>query len=96
MALDTELSGLQTTYLKMDIEGAEAASLNGGAELIRRQAPVLAISAYHRQDDIWNLPLLIQSINPNYSFFLRPHLLEGFDLVCYAIPNERLLRNGCP
>ncbi len=96
VTLDTELSGLRTTYLKMDIEGAEAASLNGGAELIRRQTPVLAISAYHRQDDIWNLPLLIQSINPNYSFFLRPHLLEGFDLVCYAIPNERLLCNGCP
>lgn len=93
VALDTELSVFHATYLKMDIEGAEAASLNGGAELIRLQAPVLAISAYHRQDDIWNLPLLIQSINPDYSFFLRPHLLEGFDLVCYAIPNERLLCN---
>jgi len=91
VALDSELSGLHTTYLKMDIEGAEAASLNGAAQLIRQQTPVLAISAYHRQNDIWNIPLLIQSINPNYSFFLRPHLLEGFDLVCYAIPHERLL-----
>jgi FkbM family methyltransferase len=91
VALDHE--GIPTTYLKMDIEGAEAASLNGAAQTIRQHSPVLAISAYHRQNDIWNIPLLIQSINPNYSFFLRPHLLEGFDLVCYGIPHDRLIRN---
>jgi FkbM family methyltransferase len=91
VALDNELSGIRPTYLKMDIEGAEAASLQGAAHLIRQHTPLLAISAYHCQNDIWNIPLLIQSINANYSFFLRPHLLEGFDLVCYAIPNGRLL-----
>ncbi len=94
VALDAELSRTPPSYLKMDVEGAEAASLNGAANLIRQHTPVLAISAYHRQNDIWSIPLLIQSINPNYSFFLRPHLLEGFDLVCYAIPNGRLIRNG--
>ena len=25
-----------------------------------------------------------------YRFFLRPHLLEVWDLVCYAVPAERL------
>lgn len=94
VALDDELSGIRTTYLKMDIEGAEEASLNGAAQLIRQHTPVLAISAYHRQNDIWKIPLRIQSINPNYSFFLRPHLLEGFDLVCYGIPNDRLICDG--
>jgi FkbM family methyltransferase len=94
VALDNELSGTRITYLKMDIEGAEAATLNGAANVIRQHTPVLAISAYHRQSDIWSIPLLIQSIHPHYSFFLRPHLLEGFDLVCYGIPNDRLIHNG--
>ncbi len=94
VALDNELSDIRPTYLKMDIEGAEGASLKGAAHLIRQHTPVLAISAYHCQNDIWSIPLLIQSINPNYSFFLRPHLLEGFDLVCYGIPNDRLIRDG--
>ena len=26
----------------------------------------------------------------DYAFFLRPHGAEGWDLLCYAIPVERL------
>jgi hypothetical protein len=29
-----------------------------------------------------------------YHFFLRPHNEEGWDLVCYAIPAERLRAPG--
>ncbi len=88
--LDSALSDTAVTYLKMDIEGSEIATLIGAAQQIREHTPVLAICAYHRQSDLWKIPLLIQSINPDYSFFLRPHLLEGWDLVCYAIPTKRL------
>jgi hypothetical protein len=42
------------------------------------------------QNDLWKIPLLIHSINPNYRFFLHPHKLEVWDLVCYAIPRHRL------
>jgi len=90
VALDEALSGTQPTYIKMDIEGAELDALNGARKIIQRYSPVLAICTYHLQDHLWKIPLLIQSINPNYSFFLHPHLLEGWDLVCYAIPKSRL------
>lgn len=91
VALDEALSGTQPTYIKMDIEGAELDALNGARKIIQLHSPVLAICTYHLQNHLWKIPLLIQSINPNYSFFLRPHLVEGWDLICYAIPKSRLL-----
>jgi len=91
VALDEVLSETKPTYIKMDIEGAELDAINGARGIIQRHSPVLAICAYHLQDHLWKIPLLIQSINPDYSFFLHPHLVEGWDLVCYAIPKSRLL-----
>jgi FkbM family methyltransferase len=92
ITLDEVLSGTEPTYIKMDIEGAELDALNGARKIIQRHSPVLAICSYHLQNHLWKIPLLIQSMNPSYSFFLRPHLLEGWDLVCYAIPKSRLIR----
>lgn len=88
-ALDSLLQDIPVTFIKMDIEGSELATLKGAQKLIRKNSPVLTISAYHRQSDLWEIPLLIHSLNPNYSFHLRPHMLEGWDLVCYAIPGNR-------
>lgn len=70
----------------MDIEGSELDALVGAQELIRRANPILAVCAYHRQDHLWRVPLLIHSISDQYRFFLRPHGSEGWDLVCYAVP----------
>ena len=92
VALDKALDGLDPTYIKMDIEGAELDALNGASELIARCSPVLAICSYHRQDHLWKIPLLIRSFYPDYRFYLRPHLLEVWDLVCYAVPPSRLRR----
>jgi FkbM family methyltransferase len=89
VALDSVLNDEPVSFIKMDIEGSELATLAGAKELIRKQAPILAISAYHLQSDLWNIPLCIREINPDYSFYLRPHVLEGWDLVCYAIPSHR-------
>ena len=87
--LDSMLDEVPVTFIKMDIEGSELAALAGAQQLIQKYSPILAICVYHRQDDLWNIPLLIHRLNPDYSFHLRPHLLEGWDLVCYAIPSNR-------
>ena len=76
----------------MDIEGSELDTLAGARELIQKNAPILAICAYHKRSDLWNIALFIHDISPDYSFPLRPlrpHLLEGWDLVFYAIPSSR-------
>ncbi len=85
VALDSMLHDFPVSFIKMDIEGSELATLAGARDLIGRNAPILAICVYHKQDDLWNIPLFIHSLNPGYCFHLRPHLLEGWDLVCYAV-----------
>ena len=90
IALDRYLERDRPTFIKMDIEGAEPDAIAGAARHIRDASPILAISCYHRHDHLWSIPLLINSINGGYAFFLRPHDLEGWDLVCYAIPRSRL------
>ncbi|HMD71484.1 MAG TPA: FkbM family methyltransferase [Bryobacteraceae bacterium] len=77
------------SHIKMDIEGAEIEALQGARATVARHRPVLAICSYHRQSDLWNIPSLIHSLNPDYRLFLRPHLMDGWDVVCYAVPPGR-------
>jgi FkbM family methyltransferase len=89
VALDSVLKEVPVSIIKMDIEGSELAALSGSRQLIKQFSPVLAVSAYHKQEDLWNIPLFLHNLNLNYSFHLRPHMIEGWDLVCYAIPSSR-------
>lgn len=77
------------TLLKADVEGAEPKLLEGARRLIARRAPVLALSAYHAQAHLWELPLLVSSMHPSYRFFYRKHNEEAWDLVLYAVPAGR-------
>ncbi len=90
VSLDDILVNQKPTYIKMDIEGSEMNALHGAQNIIKNNLPVLAICSYHRQEDLWQIPTLIRSFSDQYYFFLRPHLLEVWDLVCYAIPANRL------
>jgi FkbM family methyltransferase len=86
-----ELAGdLHPTFLKMDIEGAEVDALVGARELIAQHRPILSICLYHRQSDLWRIPLLIHSIFPHYRHYLRSHEPDGWQTVGYAVPAERL------
>lgn len=89
--LDEMLADANPTWIKMDIEGSEPDALNGARFLISNDSPVLAICLYHQQNHLWRIPLLIREMSKEYQFFLRPHLLESWDLICYAIPKRRLL-----
>jgi len=88
--IDDLLFEAAPTFIKMDIEGAELDALEGARRLIRTHRPILSICAYHKQDDLWRIPLFIHSLVEDYRLFLRPHYSDGFDLVCYAIPANRL------
>ncbi len=70
-SLDSILRGEAVDYIKYDVEGAEAEAIFGSKETILRYSPSLLISAYHRSEDIFELPLLIKSLNPNYKLYYR-------------------------
>jgi FkbM family methyltransferase len=76
-------------YVKYDVEGAEWEALEGTKELIERAEPVLAVSIYHRPDDLWRLPLYLKSLNPGYRLFLRTQGEDGMDVICYAVPGRQ-------
>ncbi len=88
--IDEQVRENPPTFIKMDIEGAEMEALEGARDVIREHQPILSICAYHRQSDVWRIPLFIHSLREDYRFFLRPHDVDGWQLVCYAIPPRRL------
>ena len=85
-ALDDVLCGRNVNFIKLDVEGAEAQALNGARKLIHRSRPVLALSLYHRPQDLWALPQLLVSMCEKYDFYIRQHYFNSFDSVLYAIP----------
>ncbi len=89
--LDEICQGLSPTYLKMDTEGSEPEALLGARRVLEQDAPALAICSYHRQDHLWRVPALIRAASDRHCFFLRPQLLDVWDLVCYAVPQPRLV-----
>ena len=70
-ALDTVLSGDKVTYIKYDVEGAEYEALLGSKDAIRRHKPKLFCAVYHRNEDLFRIPLLIAELGPEYKLYLR-------------------------
>lgn len=86
MALDDFLHNQAIDFIKLDVEGGEIAALNGAARLISRSRPVLAISLYHRPQDLWEIPELLRKLCDDYRFYLRQHYFNSFESVLYAVP----------
>ena len=86
VSVDSVLNGASVDYIKYDVEGSEKEALLGSAQTIRAHAPKLLISLYHRSEDMFALPELINELNPDYSLYLRrfPYI-PAWDLNLYAI-----------
>jgi len=83
--IDNILQGEKATYIKMDVEGVELAAIEGARNTIVTHKPKLAISVYHKKEDLISIPQLILSLNPNYKLYLRQHSIYSHDTVLYAI-----------
>lgn len=68
-------------YIKYDVEGSEKEAILGSVELIRKYSPALLVSVYHRSEDIFELPLLIKELAPDYRLYLRRYrYIPAWDL----------------
>ena len=74
----------KVTYVKMDIEGAELDALHGMEKMIKSDKPKLAISIYHKPEDLWEIPLYIYKLVPEYKFILRHHHHRIHETILYA------------
>jgi hypothetical protein len=86
-AIDELFPKRHIDFIKLDIEGCEADAIRGAEQTIRRERPVLVMAGYHKPGDLWNLPLLLNSVCENYKFYIRQHDYNSFESVVYAIPN---------
>ncbi len=74
------------TYIKMDIEGNEIKTINGGRELLNAQKPKMHIACYHTAYDIFKIPLIIKNICPEYRVYMRHHsCFPAWDINCIFI-----------
>lgn len=84
-SLDNLLGDTEVTFIKMDIEGAEYEALIGAKNIIKKYKPKLAISLYHKPEDIFQLPLCIKELNNEYKFYIRHYATSKNETVLYAI-----------
>lgn len=71
--IDRLAAGWEINYIKLDVEGAEKQALAGGKATIERYKPKMFVAAYHYDNDLWELPLLIKALVPEYKIYLRKH-----------------------
>lgn len=87
ISLDNYPLPFTPTFISMDIEGSEIEAIKGMAHTIQRHSPALAVTVYHRPDHIWEIPLLLHSLNPEYDFYLRNYSGYNIETVLYAVPS---------
>ena len=76
-------------FIKLDVEGAEINVLKGAIETIKKFKPKMAISVYHKPDDIITIPTSIHRLLPEAKFYLR-HFSNGIsETILFVNP-----RNG--
>lgn len=83
--LDDILKKERVTYIKMDIEGAEPQALRGARNIIQTQKPRLAICIYHDFKHLWEIPLYLKELVPEYNIYFRHHTNLEYETVCYAV-----------
>lgn len=85
VALDETVYDRKPTYIKMDIEGAEQEALKGCKRIIQDYKPKLAICIYHKPDDLFEIPIMIKEMNPEYKLYVRQYADAWYDTVLYAV-----------
>ncbi|MBQ9761415.1 MAG: FkbM family methyltransferase [Clostridia bacterium] len=92
-ALDTLLDGRTVDYIKYDVEGSEYEAIMGSRATIERCYPTLLVSLYHRNEDLFRLPLLLHEMFPDYQgiYLRRFGGIPAWDLNLYLTRQPRVL-----
>jgi FkbM family methyltransferase len=84
--IDDEVTA-PVTLLKLDVEGAEMAALDGARETIDRHEPKLALAVYHRPEDLLRIPAFVERLGRDQRLYLRHHTGFHYDTTFYSIPD---------
>lgn len=86
ISIDTFLQqrGTRVDLVKLDVEGAEMTVLRGARRSIAKWRPQMAVSVYHRKEDLLDVPEYLLAIHPDYRFSLSMNGPTFVDMVLYA------------
>lgn len=84
-SIDNLLSDVPVSFIKMDIEGSEMEALRGAEKVIRLYKPKLAVCIYHRYEDLYEIPMYIKNLIPEYKLFVRHYSDSPAETVLYAV-----------
>ncbi len=88
VSIDKALGDESVTFIKMDIEGSELQALQGAKAVIIKNRPRLAISIYHKIEDVFLIPDVILQYCPDYKLYLRHYSITHSETVLYALPGK--------
>ena len=86
LKLDTLAEGSRVDFLKLDVEGSELSALRGGRRTIVKDRPDLAVSLYHRTEDLYLLTEEVHALLPEHRLYLRRvPCFPMWDLTLWAV-----------
>ena len=71
--------------------GSEIPNLLANKEFIKDTTPEFSITVHYRITDLWEIPLLIHYINPNYTYYLQ-HIIseQKSETILYSLPKNTI------
>ncbi len=86
-SLDNAMKGHRVSFVNMDVEGGEKEAIEGCRRSIEQWKPKMLISAYHRSEDFYALPLQMLELCPEYKIYFRHYrYIPAWDSNLYCIP----------
>jgi FkbM family methyltransferase len=73
------------TFFKLDIEGAELNALKGAERQIVESKPTIAVSVYHKPNDLISISEYILQKVSGYKLYLYCYLNSIYEIILYAI-----------
>lgn len=87
-SIDKVLNGEKATFIKLDVEGCETEALKGAKDTIQKFHPTLAVCIYHKPEDIFEIPIYILSLVPEYKLYIRHYSNVESETILYAVVDE--------
>jgi len=85
LSIDSSINGKYVSFIKLDVEGFELQALKGAKECIKRCHPRMAISLYHKKEDLTEIPRYIQELSNDYRFYVRIYSNAYLEIILYAV-----------
>lgn len=82
--LDHVIDWDKVTFIKLDVEGSELETLMGAADIIKRDRPRMAVSVYHKKDDLFDIAHYLLTLVDNYHFAIRHYHSDTIETILYV------------